>query len=47
MNELYSLSDNLTVIIISHRYSVLEKCKKIIKIKDGKITEISDYKNLI
>tara|TARA_B100001142_G_scaffold317589_1_gene358722 strand:+ start:243 stop:1997 length:1755 start_codon:yes stop_codon:yes gene_type:complete len=47
MNELYSLSNNLTVIIISHRYSVLEKCKKIIKIKDGKITEISDYKNLI
>ena len=37
MEDLYKLSNNITIIIISHRLSVFQKCKKIFKVKDGKI----------
>ena len=44
MKELYELNKNLTLIIISHRYKTLEKCDRIIEIKNGAI--FSDKKQL-
>lgn len=44
MNSIYSLSKNLTVIIVAHRLTTLKKCKKIIKIGSSgiKYIDISD-----
>ncbi|MBB13601.1 MAG: hypothetical protein CMC78_05460 [Flavobacteriaceae bacterium] len=44
MRQLYELNKNLTIIIISHRYKTLEKCDRIIEIKNGSI--ISDNKKI-
>ena len=44
LNHIYDLNLNKTVIIISHRISSLQKCKKIIKFEDGKIIEIKENK---
>tara|TARA_B100000035_G_scaffold315016_1_gene333485 strand:+ start:1739 stop:3484 length:1746 start_codon:yes stop_codon:yes gene_type:complete len=40
MGDLYKLSNNITIIIISHRLSVFQKCKKIFKVKDGMVFTI-------
>ncbi len=42
MNDLYKLSNNITIIIISHRLSVFQKCKKIFKVKDGKVFSVEE-----
>ncbi len=47
MEDLYSLGGNLTVIIISHRYTVFVRCKKIFNLKDGKIVEEMNYEELL
>ena len=44
MRELYKLNNNLTCIMISHRYQTLKKCDRIIEIKNGVI--ISDGKQI-
>lgn len=45
INDLYNLSNNITIIIISHRLSIFEKCKKIFKVKDGRVFEIENNSN--
>ncbi len=47
MKHIFSLGGDLTIIIISHKLTTLNKCKKIINIENGKIKEISDYDTLI
>ena len=47
MKDLYSLGGNLTIIIISHRYTIFEGCKKILNLQNGKIDEIIDYNNFL
>ncbi len=47
MKHIFSLSGDLTIIIISHKLTTLNKCKKIINIENGKIKEISDYDTLV
>ena len=47
MNDLYSLDGNLTIIIISHRHTLFEKCKKILNLKNGKISETMNYNDLL
>lgn len=37
MDSVYNLSKNMTIIIVAHRHSTLNKCNKILEIKDGKI----------
>ncbi len=37
MNEVYDVASNMTLILIAHRISTLEKCDKIYKIEDGKL----------
>ena len=46
MDHIFSLGKNMTIIIISHRLSILKDCDKIIKIENGKIKEIIDYNYL-
>ena len=40
MNEIYKVGSNKTMIIIAHRISTLDKCNRIIELKDGKISQI-------
>ena len=47
MNHIFSLGGNLTIIIISHRISILKDCNKIINLVDGKIKEITSYESLL
>ena len=47
INDLYSLKGNLTTIIISHRYTLFEKCKKILRLENGKVNEIVNYNDLL
>ena len=42
-----SLTKNKTSIIIAHRLSTIVSCDKIVALKDGKIIEIGNHKNLI
>ena len=37
MNEIYDLSENMTLIVIAHRTSTLYGCEKIYRIKNGKV----------
>jgi ABC-type multidrug transport system fused ATPase/permease subunit len=39
MEEIYDLSGNITLIIIAHRLSTVERCDRKIMIEDGKIKE--------
>lgn len=39
MEEIYNLSDNITLIIIAHRLNTLNKCDRIYKLDKGKIYE--------
>ena len=47
INNLNNLHDNLTIIMISHRYSSLDKCDKIYQVEGGKIIKETTFKNLI
>ena len=47
MKDLYSLGGKLTIIIISHRYTALEGCKKILNLHNGKIDEIINYNDFL
>jgi len=47
MNTIYNLSDDLTMILVAHRISTLKECDQIYEIKDGRITNIGDYKDLL
>ena len=40
IDDLYKLSEKLTIIIVSHRLSVFQKCKKILHLENGKVEEI-------
>jgi len=40
INTIFSLEKNKTIIIISHRKSVLSKCDKILSVEKGRISEI-------
>ena len=42
MNEIFNLSDKLTLIIVAHRTKTLENCSRVIEIKNGTITR-SNY----
>ena len=40
MDFIYSLKNSKTVLIISHKKSILEKCDKIYEVKDKKINQV-------
>ena len=37
LNDIYNIKSNITLVIISHRKEVFQKCDKVIEIKSGKI----------
>ncbi len=37
LNDIYNIKSNITLVIISHRKKIFEKCNKVIEIKSGKI----------
>jgi ABC-type bacteriocin/lantibiotic exporter with double-glycine peptidase domain len=39
IDDLYKLSGQLTIIIVSHRQTVFDKCSKVLQIENGKIEE--------
>ena len=43
MNEIYNISNNKTLIVIAHRLSTLDKCKKIYKVKNGSLIQENDF----
>jgi len=46
-NRIYNFFNNKTVVIISHRFSTVRKADKIFVIKDGKIIEQGNHKELM
>jgi len=40
MDDLCKIGQHITMIIVSHRHTVFNKCKKILKLENGKIREI-------
>jgi ATP-binding cassette subfamily B protein len=46
-NRIYNFFDNKTVIIISHRFSTVRKADRIFVIKNGKIAEQGNHKELM
>lgn len=40
MNEIYKASENKTLLIIAHRLTTLERCNRIVVLKNGKIEKI-------
>ena len=46
IEDIYNLSQNLTIIMIAHRLTTLKKCDQIIELENGKIKNISKYEDL-
>lgn len=40
MNEIYTLSSDKTLIIITHRISTIDQCDRVVKVENGKIIEV-------
>lgn len=47
INNLHNLHDNLTIIMISHRYSSLDKCEQIYQVEGGRVIKETTFKDLI
>jgi len=47
MNQINLLSDSLTIVIVAHRLSTLANCSKIVKIENGNIASIGEYKDFL
>tara|TARA_A100001015_G_scaffold321246_1_gene450998 strand:- start:1560 stop:2993 length:1434 start_codon:yes stop_codon:yes gene_type:complete len=46
MEVINNINKETTIVIVAHRLSSLKHCSRIIEIKNGKICEIGDFKNL-
>ena len=47
MNSINNLSQELTIIIVAHRLTTLKNCNKIIELKNGEISNIRKYSDLV
>lgn len=47
MNEIYDLNIKATLIIISHRYSIFKRCKKIFYLDQKKLNKFESFKELL
>ena len=43
MSHIFNLGGDLTILIISHRLSILKDCNKIVNLVNGKIDKISSF----
>jgi len=46
IDELYALKIKVTLIIISHRYSIFKKCKKLFNLSNKKLNKIDNFDDL-
>lgn len=46
IHDINNLGKNLTIIMIAHRISTLEKCDQIVELENGKIKKISSFNDL-
>ena len=47
MEAIDGLGQELTMIIVAHRLSTLKKCNHIIELKNGQISRIGSYENIL
>jgi ABC-type multidrug transport system fused ATPase/permease subunit len=47
MNSIYGLGDDLTIIIVAHRLTTLRGCTQIIEIKQGSISRLGSYEDIV
>jgi ATP-binding cassette, subfamily B, bacterial PglK len=47
IKEIYNLRKNITIIMISHRLSTIEKCDKIFLLEDGKLKNQGKYNEIV
>lgn len=47
MQAINALDENLTILIIAHRFTTLKECEKIVEIKNGMVTRIGPYHEII
>ena len=47
IDDLYSLKIKVTLIIISHRYSIFKKCKKIFNLNDKNLIKLNSFEDLL
>ena len=47
MQSINNLSQELTIIIVAHRITTLKNCNRIIELKNGEISKISKYSDLL
>jgi ATP-binding cassette, subfamily B, bacterial PglK len=46
-DTIYTLKGNITVLIISHRYDMLQHCDQILELRDGVLASVFSYQELI
>lgn len=47
MEEIYSISANVTLIIIAHRLTTIEKCNKIFRVENGQIYQLNSWSEVV
>ena len=47
INELFEVGNEITLIIIAHRHSILKKCNHVIEIKNGQIKKSGTYDEIV
>lgn len=47
MQSIEQLSKDITIIIVAHRLTTLKNCDQVIELKDGKVSRIGNYKQLM
>ena len=47
MEEVYNLSNDITIILIAHRLSTVKKCDKIFILENGKVKNSGTFEELL
>jgi len=47
MDSIFKLTPNITIFIIAHRLTTLEKCSQVIELEEGKIIRSGAYKTIV
>ena len=47
MKTIYNLDDSLTIVLVAHRISTLKECDEIYEMKDGSLTLVGTYQDLV
>jgi ATP-binding cassette, subfamily B, bacterial PglK len=47
MSAIEALSDDLTILIIAHRLTTLKNCSEVVELKDGAISRVGSYQQMV